>query len=123
MEKILLTGAFLLSALLIITGNGFTQEKENDKLLSSATFSGLEFRSIGPAFMSGRIADIAIHPDKPATWYVAVGSGGAVLTGIQGLVSDASGSIKIAFLVPMFCFQVIMAYSVYTLRGSRMAVA
>jgi photosystem II stability/assembly factor-like uncharacterized protein len=26
--------------------------------------------------MSGRIADIAIEPDDPATWYVAVGSGG-----------------------------------------------
>jgi photosystem II stability/assembly factor-like uncharacterized protein len=39
-------------------------------------FGGLKFRSIGPAFMSGRIADIAIHPQKPSTWYVAVGSGG-----------------------------------------------
>jgi photosystem II stability/assembly factor-like uncharacterized protein len=39
-------------------------------------FSGLKFRSIGPAFMSGRIADIAIHPQKASTWYVAVGSGG-----------------------------------------------
>ena len=26
--------------------------------------------------MSGRIADIIIVPDDPATWYVAVGSGG-----------------------------------------------
>ena len=42
----------------------------------SETFSGLEFRSIGPAFMSGRIADIAIHPDNESVWYVAVGSGG-----------------------------------------------
>ena len=25
-------------------------------------FSNLKFRSIGPAFMAGRIADIAIHP-------------------------------------------------------------
>lgn len=39
-------------------------------------FGGLKFRSIGPAFMSGRIADIAIHPQKASTWYVAVGSGG-----------------------------------------------
>ncbi len=33
-------------------------------------------RSIGPAFMGGRIADLAIHPSKPTTWLVAVGSGG-----------------------------------------------
>ena len=26
-------------------------------------FAGLKFRSIGPAFMSGRISDIAIHPE------------------------------------------------------------
>ncbi len=38
--------------------------------------SGLPMRSIGPAFMGGRIADIAIHPSRPSTWFVAVGSGG-----------------------------------------------
>ena len=37
---------------------------------------GLTMRSIGPALMGGRIADIAIHPDKSSTWYVASGSGG-----------------------------------------------
>ncbi len=39
-------------------------------------FDGLKLRAIGPAFMSGRIADIAIDPTRPSTWYVAVGSGG-----------------------------------------------
>ena len=43
---------------------------------NEATFSGLEFRSIGPALMSGRISDIAIDPTNPSTWYVGVGSGG-----------------------------------------------
>lgn len=42
----------------------------------SSTFNGLKFRSIGPAFMSGRIADIAFHPDNENIWYVAIGSGG-----------------------------------------------
>ena len=37
---------------------------------------GLELRSIGPAFMGGRIADIAVDPRRPSTWYVAAGSGG-----------------------------------------------
>jgi photosystem II stability/assembly factor-like uncharacterized protein len=45
-------------------------------IFSDSTFHGLKFRSIGPAFMSGRIADIAIHPNDYSTWYVAVGSGG-----------------------------------------------
>jgi photosystem II stability/assembly factor-like uncharacterized protein len=44
--------------------------------ISEKTFSGLKFRSIGPAFTSGRIADIAIHPTNENIWYVAVGSGG-----------------------------------------------
>ena len=43
--------------------------------MSAATFAGLKLRSIGPALMSGRIADIAIHPEFPSLWYAAVGSG------------------------------------------------
>ncbi|MCP5070770.1 MAG: glycosyl hydrolase [bacterium] len=43
--------------------------------MSAKSFEGLELRSIGPALMSGRIADIAIHPKRQSTWYVAVGSG------------------------------------------------
>lgn len=39
-------------------------------------FDGLKLRGIGPALMSGRIADVAIDPARPSTWYVAVGSGG-----------------------------------------------
>ncbi|MHA7814988.1 MAG: VPS10 domain-containing protein [Pseudohaliea sp.] len=39
-------------------------------------FAGLAWRNIGPAFMSGRIADVAWDPTDPSTWYVGVGSGG-----------------------------------------------
>ncbi len=38
--------------------------------------SGLALRGIGPAVMGGRIADIAVDPRRPGTWYLAVGSGG-----------------------------------------------
>ncbi|MDG1755487.1 MAG: hypothetical protein P8H65_10970 [Rhodothermales bacterium] len=40
------------------------------------TFDGLKLRALGPGFMSGRISDIAIHPDDDSIWYVAVSSGG-----------------------------------------------
>ncbi len=43
---------------------------------SANDLEGLKFRSLGPAFMSGRIADIAIHPKDNSTWYIGVGSGG-----------------------------------------------
>src|SRR5262249_29260611 len=38
--------------------------------------AALPFRSLGPGLMSGRISDIAVHPTKPGTWYVAAASGG-----------------------------------------------
>ena len=43
---------------------------------NEATFKGLELRGIGPALMSGRIADIVVDPTDQSTWYVGVGSGG-----------------------------------------------
>lgn len=49
-------------------------QKEKDK--DSNPFAKLQFRSIGPAFMSGRIADIAIDPNNDNIWFVAAGSGG-----------------------------------------------
>lgn len=48
----------------------------NAQKMDAGTFSGLKLRNVGPAFTSGRIADIAIHPDNENVWYVAVGSGG-----------------------------------------------
>lgn len=46
------------------------------KPMDSKLFSDLKLRNIGPAFMSGRIADLAIDPTNENVWYVAVGSGG-----------------------------------------------
>lgn len=51
-------------------------EPPKKSLPESSAFNGFKFRSIGPAFMSGRVADIAIHPENENIWYVAVGSGG-----------------------------------------------
>ncbi|MEL6863548.1 MAG: glycosyl hydrolase [Bacteroidota bacterium] len=51
---------------------------------SADQFAGMEWRSLGPALMSGRIADIAVHPQDNNTWYVAVGSGGVWKTQNSG---------------------------------------
>ncbi|MGM0532481.1 MAG: WD40/YVTN/BNR-like repeat-containing protein [Bacteroidota bacterium] len=59
--------------------------KAQDSILNKKTFSEMKLRNIGPAFMSGRIADIAIHPQKENTWYVAVGSGGVWKTTNAGI--------------------------------------
>ena len=47
-------------------------------------YSALKFRNIGPAFPSGRIADMAIHPENNNVWYIAVGSGGVWKTTNSG---------------------------------------
>lgn len=40
------------------------------------TFNGLGLRGIGPAAISGRVSEIVVHPNDPATWWVAAASGG-----------------------------------------------
>ncbi len=44
--------------------------------LTSEMLSPLNFRLVGPASYSGRIADIAVNPDNFSEWYIAVASGG-----------------------------------------------
>ena len=64
-----------------------------------AVVSGLPLRSIGPALMGGRIADVAVHPRDRHTWYVAAGSGGVWKTTNAGVtftpIFDAQPSYSI----------------------------
>ncbi|MGB5848544.1 MAG: glycosyl hydrolase, partial [Ignavibacteriaceae bacterium] len=79
------TRFIICSFFLLIASNAISaQENDKDTLFSDKTFSGLKLRSIGPALMSGRIADIAINPGDPSQWYVAVGSGGVWKTNNAG---------------------------------------
>ena len=75
------------------------KETENGSPMSAETFQGLELRGIGPALMSGRIADIAVHPADQSTWYVAVGSGNLWKTTNAGTtwtpIFDDQGSYSI----------------------------
>jgi len=75
------------------------EEVEPDTPMSASTFAGLGLRSIGPALMSGRISDIAIHPHDQSTWYVAVGSGNIWKTTNSGTtwlpIFDDQGSYSI----------------------------
>lgn len=51
----------------------------------SVDYSGFKWRNIGPAFMSGRIADIDWDPTDNSVWYVGVGSGGVWKTDNAGV--------------------------------------
>jgi len=46
---------------------------------------GIAFRSIGPGFVTGRIADVEIDPKDPNIWYVATAFGGLWKTVNRGL--------------------------------------
>lgn len=54
----------------------------------SSTFSGLKFRSIGPAITSGRIVDLAVNPKNTSEYYVASASGGVWKTVNAGTTFD-----------------------------------
>jgi photosystem II stability/assembly factor-like uncharacterized protein len=67
--------------------------------VTGGTFSGLRARSIGPALLSGRIADLAINPSNHAEYFVAAASGGVWKTTNNGTtfrpVFDGQGSYSI----------------------------
>ncbi len=67
---------FLLPITLAAHSPAVASTQSGTSQLKAETFKGLALRGIGPALMSGRIADIAVHPRDRSTWYVAVGSGG-----------------------------------------------
>ena len=83
MKKIL-TLVLLLS--IMGTCSLWSQRRENKKetkgtetqakpAVSSSLFSGISFRSVGPAWASGRIADLAVNPCNHSEIYAAIASG------------------------------------------------
>ncbi|HET6565448.1 MAG TPA: hypothetical protein VFG52_08555, partial [Xanthomonadales bacterium] len=79
MQRACLVMSFALSFVLL-TACELQAGTEDDHPLA-----GMPLRSIGPALTSGRIADFAFHPDNPATYYVAVASGGVWKTTNDGI--------------------------------------
>jgi len=88
---------FAAALVFAVLGTAFAQD--DTERFSSSTFEGMKLRSIGPAFMSGRIADVALHPDDSSIWYVGVGSGGVWKTVNSGTtwepIFDDQGSYSV----------------------------
>jgi photosystem II stability/assembly factor-like uncharacterized protein len=76
------------------------EKKEN--ALSSSTFSGLSFRSIGPAWASGRISDFAVNPENKSEIYTGVAAGNIWKTTNNGTtwspIFDSYGAYAIGCL-------------------------
>ncbi len=98
--------AILLACLLVLPQTAFARSKDKkaavkpDRLITSSTVSGLKFRSVGPAFASGRIADIAVNPNDHSEYYIGVAAGNVWKTENAGItwhpVFDRYGSWSIA---------------------------
>lgn len=100
---------FFFACSLLTTSLHAQKKKKSDKNASAVdeakhpldelSLSGLKFRALGPALTSGRISDIAIHPDNPYTYYVATASGGAWKTTNNGTtfqpIFDSQGSYSL----------------------------
>ena len=94
--------AVLFTVIVLAGVSSFAQKKEDAKTTSpinSGLVSGLKFRNIGPAMASGRIGDIAVNPENPSEYYLAVASGGVWKTTNHGNtyepVFDNEGSYSI----------------------------
>ncbi|PYY01150.1 MAG: hypothetical protein DMG64_15200 [Acidobacteria bacterium] len=61
-----------------------SEKKPADPLTSADTYKGLRLRSIGPAFVSGRVTSLAVNPFNRAQYYVGVASGGVWKTDNDG---------------------------------------
>jgi photosystem II stability/assembly factor-like uncharacterized protein len=79
------------------------KDKEEKKPgMNAETFSGLKFRSIGPAAASGRVMSIAVNPKNKVEYYAGVASGGVWKTVNDGTtwtpVFDKEGSYSIGWV-------------------------
>jgi photosystem II stability/assembly factor-like uncharacterized protein len=79
-----------------------TVKEPNKDTIENSIFSGLKFRSLGPALTSGRIADLAVNPTNHNQYYVAAACGGVWKTNNAGItftpVFDGEGSYSIGCL-------------------------
>lgn len=80
---------FTFTLIILFCSVSFSQKKDKvpsntSEQLNSTTLSGMKFRNIGPAFTSGRVADIAVNSKNPFEYYIAVASGGVWKTKNNG---------------------------------------
>jgi photosystem II stability/assembly factor-like uncharacterized protein len=99
-----------LSAVMLFVSITVTAQKKTEPVarpkaadsLKNISLAGLQFRSVGPAITSGRIADIAVNPNNHSEYYVAAAAGGVWKTSNAGItynpVFDGEGSFSIGCL-------------------------
>ena len=112
---LLAAGAVLsaVSALTVVTCSGWTAVTA---LVLVSVFMSLMFPTIyGIALGSVSGSECSDDTKIGASGLIMAILGGALLTPLQGMVSDAAG-INISYLVPMFCFVVVLCYAIYAMK-------
>ena len=79
-----LVAVVTMSVLCFVAALAATQGQGADRLNAEA-FKTMTVRSIGPALVTGRVADIKLNPKNPSIWYVASSFGGLWKTENRGL--------------------------------------
>jgi photosystem II stability/assembly factor-like uncharacterized protein len=72
-----------------IVGRGQQGPAPSSKVTGTSPFESLHFRPIGPASMSGRIADLAVYEPNPSIFYVGTAHGGVWKTTNGGTTFEA----------------------------------
>ncbi|MEP2026303.1 MAG: glycosyl hydrolase [Reichenbachiella sp.] len=97
--KQLLTLLLIFGTLTVSAQKRKSSSSTPQSVLSETSVDGMKFRHVGPALMSGRIADFAVNPANPTEYYVAVASGGVWKTTNNGNtyepIFDGQGSYSI----------------------------
>ena len=75
------------------------------------TIYGLALEHVEQPEQGGQYGDAKIG----ASGLIMAILGGALLTPLQGYISDTFG-IHASYAVPLFCFAVILAYAIYVVR-------
>lgn len=100
----------IIATLTVILGSGLT------------SIIGLVFISAFMSLMFPTIYGMALNGITGSTAKLASSGlimsivGGALVTPLQGYISDVSGNVSVSFAVPLVCFFVILIYSVVNVK-------
>lgn len=99
MKKLLICFTVLLVASPLLAQKKKGNEEKKEEIINSGLVAGISLRNVGPALTAGRIADMAVNPDNPNEYYLAIASGGVWKTTNHGTtfnpIFDNEGSYSI----------------------------